>query len=887
MAFLTIQNIKKVYPKSENLPPALENINIEINNRGLIFITGKSGSGKSTLLNLIGGLDAPTSGDIILKERAYSSFKETDFDSLRRNEIGFIFQDFCLIDGLNVLENVKFAATIKDEVVDDNKILEAIEAVGLKGYEDHLAHELSAGQRQRVAIARAIIKSPEIILCDEPTGNLDFITSHEVLTLLKNLSKERLVIIVSHNLEDAYVFADRIIELKGGHLVNDLETHQAETIVGDTAYISGLDFFSKKELSDVNEKIRSGEIKGIKSRKELFSNYHHEDKEYENIVHKNKHISIKKSFKLMNSLLRKQFLKIGLFSFVGALIASIFAVSFMFINVDKDTIYKQVGEQTANISNIYRKNYKEGYHPTQVYMMDENEIDKVKKILPKEDVYPMVSYNSFYSNYSYLNNKTYPAYDLTDSNNLMRLFDRSLYLQESSGVLITNEEFVKQTLNVETLEYVALADEIKPEGIYVTDYLVEQYIARTKATNPVEFYVGNRTNNIGRVNIYNQRYINGIIKTNYKEEYKEVLDELDHLRTNNPGLLKDYQNKQVFRNYAKDAYHRYITGFSYNANFLNDFYNSNHYSSIKSQGAVMYINYNDEDVLIHDYKNTSFGNYSVTNTFIHFNNYETDLPENTVMIPYTVLNNIFQSSYTVDEWNARLNTKLTIQIYDYITDKEKGSLSFNLVVGKSISAMAASQDVVNALKQTTTKYASFFLGKKINPVDSFRKLARRNYMCINVSTVYVYHIVKGIASYIDFFKIILSFAVIALLAVVAFVSYNNVRRFTYEIGVIKSLGASSQDVHKIFTIQELYLLITSIIFSIVGVIVATVLANKVLSEAFNRNYSSRYTINVLHIDAVVMLVVIFLIIAISVVSMIIPFIRMHRLKPINILKSRY
>ena len=181
---------------------------------------GKSGSGKSTLLNLIGGLDSITSGTIEVDGNDLSSFSEHAFCNYRNNHVGFIFQDYHLIDELTVFDNIALSLDLR-RVNDKEKVLRALDKVQLAGYENRYPQELSGGEQQRVAIARALVKDPRIILADEPTGNRDTNTATAVLEILKELSKACLILIVSHNINDANTYADRIIELRHGKIVSD------------------------------------------------------------------------------------------------------------------------------------------------------------------------------------------------------------------------------------------------------------------------------------------------------------------------------------------------------------------------------------------------------------------------------------------------------------------------------------------------------------------------------------------------------------------------------------------------------------------------------------------------------------------------------------------
>lgn len=187
----------------------------------MIFIVGKSGSGKSTLLNLLGGLDNLTSGEILIDEKSIGKFNKTEYDAYRNTYIGFIFQEFNVLEQYNVYENIELALALQNEKAEPNQIEDLLTNLGMNGLEKRKINELSGGQKQRVAIARALIKRPRIILADEPTGNLDQKSSEQIFTILKNISKNGLVIVVSHDMESARKYADRIIEIEDGNIVSD------------------------------------------------------------------------------------------------------------------------------------------------------------------------------------------------------------------------------------------------------------------------------------------------------------------------------------------------------------------------------------------------------------------------------------------------------------------------------------------------------------------------------------------------------------------------------------------------------------------------------------------------------------------------------------------
>lgn len=220
---LETRHLKKTYrAKGGAVTKALDDVSILFPARGLVFILGKSGCGKSTLLHICGGLDRPDEGEIVIKGRSSADFSPADFDSYRNTCVGFVFQDYNVLNDFSVEENIALSLELQNKKKDPQKIRQILRSVDLEGVADRRPNTLSGGQKQRVAIARALVKEPEIILADEPTGALDSETGRQVLETLKKLSADKLVIAVSHDREFAEQYADRIIELKDGKVISDV-----------------------------------------------------------------------------------------------------------------------------------------------------------------------------------------------------------------------------------------------------------------------------------------------------------------------------------------------------------------------------------------------------------------------------------------------------------------------------------------------------------------------------------------------------------------------------------------------------------------------------------------------------------------------------------------
>ena len=229
---LELKNIVKKYNTGGSEVEVLKSVNIHFRENEFVSILGASGSGKTTLLNIIGGLDKYTSGDMSLMGRSTKEFKDRDWDSYRNGTIGFVFQSYNLISHLSVIENVKLALSISGQsnAENDEKAKKVLEDVGLADHLYKKPNQLSGGQMQRVAIARALVTDPKIILADEPTGALDSKTSVQIMELIKEISKTKLVIMVTHNPEIAKKYSDRIVRVKDGEIQEDTTPYVAEEV---------------------------------------------------------------------------------------------------------------------------------------------------------------------------------------------------------------------------------------------------------------------------------------------------------------------------------------------------------------------------------------------------------------------------------------------------------------------------------------------------------------------------------------------------------------------------------------------------------------------------------------------------------------------------------
>lgn len=259
---LEIKNISKSYTVGDFTQVALDDFSLKFRPKEFVSILGPSGSGKTTLLNIIGGLDHYDKGDLIINNKSTKNFTEKEWDSYRNNCIGFVFQNYNLISHISVLENIEMGMTLSGVGTKEKKIkaYEALKRVGLEKHANKKPNQLSGGQMQRVAIARALATNPDIILADEPTGALDSKTSKQIMELIKEISKDKLVIMVTHNRQIAEEYSTRVVELKDGKLLSDSNpvTENEKSKNNFNIRKTAMSFFTALRLSFNNIKTKKG-----------------------------------------------------------------------------------------------------------------------------------------------------------------------------------------------------------------------------------------------------------------------------------------------------------------------------------------------------------------------------------------------------------------------------------------------------------------------------------------------------------------------------------------------------------------------------------------------------------------------------------------------------
>lgn len=498
---LEVKNLTKIYKTKGGDVTALDNVSVTFPEKGMVFLLGKSGSGKSTLLNICGGLDSPTSGEIIVKGKSSKDFLQSDFDSYRNTFIGFVFQEYNILNEFSVEDNIALALELQGKPKNKDIINNLLEQVELEGYNNRKPNTLSGGQKQRIAIARAIVKSPEIIMADEPTGALDSNTGKQVFETLKKLSKDKLVLIVSHDRDFAEQYADRIIELKDGKIISDVlkTTEHQKSIstnvnkIGNTLCISNGENLTETDFNQIKTFLKNSkgnvviasdekEVKNFKNvnritndgSKEVFVNTNENDitkKSYtpEDSKFITSKLPIKHAFKLGVSGLKSKPIRLIFTIFLCVVAFSLFALSSTMMFYNKTSTLKNSLENYAGDTLMLEKKYQvtvtyhsnnessDPFTENRETLFTQEDLTKIKSTLCQDAI---IVTNINYTDVTNLYSTGYSYYYTTQLKNAVYLDENNSFRNKIQGSYpLAENEVVISSYLADSIIFFGLKDE--------------------------------------------------------------------------------------------------------------------------------------------------------------------------------------------------------------------------------------------------------------------------------------------------------------------------------------------------------------------------------------------------------------------------------------------
>ncbi len=864
---IKITSLNKIYKsKKRKTCHAVKNINLTLPDSGLVFVLGKSGSGKSTLLNLIGGLDSITSGRIEVNGNDLSTFKEKDFCNYRNTHVGFIFQDYHLIDELTVYENIVLSLNLR-RIEDKELVKAALEKVDLAGYEDRYPTELSGGEQQRVAIARAIVKNPRIILADEPTGNLDTHTAKAIVELLKELSKDCLILIVSHNVNDANSYADRIIELAKGKIISDKSRNPefaTEIILKeDTLIYPEGQSLSDKDIDLLNENVHKKIIK----RTDKFIDSHEPSGKSQKIKIENKSLSPRRELSLSGKFLKNKSLVIAFSAFMVSVIMIIMALAQTIVNFDGGMILHNEMTKNGQQSLLLSKTVDDitAAHLDGNYQIEigENDIQKFYDAGYEGNIYPIVNANVPISTISnLLGNKG--AY-----------FTKNFLLKETFGTMIVDEDLLERKFG--EVKYLASLDEHMSHGLIITDYVADSILA----TNPN--YLGKTYEDIlGKYSPAGFRvdviYINAIIYTGYAERHRELIDELTDPESS-IDLESIYSDKR-FTRFSNDIYDSLGYSYSLNPNFYED-------------SALSRTFYSIHNLVINDTINCTEKSHLPIFSILSKEDYKLD---GGLSMSRELYNTLFNTNY--DDTNIDSFSPHTIKITMYrLYDIDKESPIFTteitidtlLTHGDAFILSAGTNPVLEDIIRNADTYYTGLYFDSVDGIGTVLDLADElNYEPQSYAVDGVRTMTKAVDVFVPIFELISIFLYIGVIFILMNFASKMINDKMHEIGILKALGTKNGSIGVVFGLQVGLIALLTCGLSTLGYYLFIDVANDILIESIRRIAPS-WTLpdlQFLTFKPEIALMNCILIFALAFVSLIFPMIKIKAIKPVKIIKAK-
>lgn len=852
---IKLTNINKYYNSGAEKFHALKDINIVFPDKGLVTIVGKSGSGKSTLLNIIGGIDNYDSGELLIDNVNTKDFSKKDYNSYRNTYIGFIFQEFNVVKNLTVYENISLSLRLKNESLKDNDelISKTIESVGLKGKENRKMNQLSGGERQRVAIARAIVKNPKVIIADEPTGNLDKKNRDVVMDILKEISKDKLVIIVTHDKSLSQKYSIDEITLKDGAVINNTLDKKEQVIESDI------------NLDPIQPSYKTSIFLSFKS--------------------------------LKQNLLR--FIFIILF----------FTISLVFANTTINLYFSNATEEYVNFQKDYNNSYIKLSQEQSFYNQNvKSGLFQIDTFGYNELINSFSKENTEENNYTYKVYKTFKNEIPIDWNFTGRL--DYIYTDTIENIIII-EDFSEFSKDYEIV-YVnnTISSKVK---CYISDFVAYSLLACDYFDDYVDLdeeeisieqvaeYLTNRTITSDQFNYPIQ--IEGIVVTNYNEFIDVDLDD--------PNYYASFTDNLIFYNSLFFQIGNYVGSTNTNefvsTNNLNYVYDDLIFSALNKEGIVndvLMTSYNDSLTLLKGKKpekkleESDLEQIAISTALLELitgmNADQIEINMNSENGDIALINPETGTAATFAFYGfSRVITSFSCQVVGIIESEEPTVYFCNPDENTMYyNYLKLSMSDYDSGSKNFGGYLTIAISDDIDSNISLYQALRDNNLSIdNLSYIKLQVVSEFINdNLILFLGIFFALCMFSILMIFNFV-VTSIKNSTKDIGIYMSLGMNGLKIAFIYIFQILLVSTIAFIVSSVGAIVFLRLLDTSLSNNASDIINLTYNLNLAPIDfktfgitrlgIVTSLAIAFIV---PFVSVVIPLVNLSRKKPIDVLK---
>ena len=801
---IELKNVSKSYRLANGIEKkALDCVSLNFPDTGLVFVVGKSGSGKSTLLNIIGGLDKEDSGEVIVDGKSLKYFKNEDYDYYRNEYIGFVHQEANLIPDYNVYENIMISLKLKEMKISYEDCDKLLDYLSLNGLGNRNINELSGGEKMRVSIARALVKNPKILICDEPTGSLDLETGNQIFKILKSVSKDRLVIVVTHDINNAKVYGDYLIQIDNGSIISN-------NLVCET--LSNASFRSTRSKLPFKEKYRF-------AFKNLFNN------------------KVKMFFSLLLTFLSLVSLLISL-NFNNTSIAYTQAKTLSDLGYNHITIKKYEHDKSDELMNYHWESY-----------FDEDTFNKIEKYLGE----------NYYRKYRIQENGNYLKINYNHENIYTKKdkFRDPYYYHNGE-----DDRFV--VYNGENFDIIGRKP-IEANEIMIHSYLADLFMHVGIMSNGSYYYpksyeelLNNKYIDFGK---YKLKVV-GIINDGDLREYEYIKN-----ASSFDGMISNIGRGIIIKDKTFEKFLEHIMEPSYNIYVSEKFLDSNNYtkdtvmanailvvddSKFKTYSGSAYLTssiiayngnefstfekLNDNEIIINkNYLNViSNGEYEKSlKTFIEDNK---DVTEADFLIEYMKDKNVVGNNVSIQF--IKKDSKKEISKYDNLMIKGISLYDDIMFVSNNIGNEALTENVLNTeieVFENDVKKLEILL--RLFPTDGHNKKLVENTSFM--SSTFISGSMNDLFGSIDTYDILFLmltgiFAVIGFIVLLNY-SFSIIRDNTKTIGILRAMGTTKKDINNIFLYQNLFVFLFSFICAIILVLCLKIYENNLISNYFTYN----------------------------------------------------
>ena len=874
---IVAKNLTKLYSPGKDEVLALDSLNFTLPDKGLVFIVGKSGSGKSTLINMIGGLDDITSGEVIVDGMNIKGLDQRSLDEYHNNYLGIIYQNYNLFEEETVLNNIQISNIIAQNKKSVEEIEELLSKLELNGRSDSLVMNLSGGQKQRVAIARALVKDPKLILADEPTGNLDSKTTKSIFNLLKKISKDRLVIVITHDMKSALNYADRILSLTDGRIEKDLTKNVQGSSSVTYVELDDTQEIDEAKINELNETIKKTKFHLIRKGHHFIPTENLENPENtQEFSRKKTKLTLKKSLSTGLKASKRNIFSLLSTSLISTFIIGLLSISESFINFRAASAISDLTDRYELNNIIIRKTFSKTHNIMKTekdHMVEINDVDEQRfdDLHVEGRRFPLYNVNLLYS--SALG--TWPDASLYQGGVKYENF----YPANGYGVIQCDQEYLTKVFKREPEVIAGAIDENTIGGnIIISDFTADSIIFYNPGyesdddNEPYKKLLGKKISDRFRPV--------AIIKSDYKEKYGdfvEIAQRMARELQKANELRKQFLQDDLFVSFVNDCEAYLNFGYTFDPNFHDN------YITFSSQSYMTNTTY-----VYDDYP------------------YEADLPFECTNIAYKKEIKDYEALMNINTYNLFFNTQFTdiedpnfqehtITFYNYsyddvLRESVKHTITLKIV---GLAKANTNNHFFTSLKtsQELRTWHLFQFGWAYDdPADCYKiytgLLPYYFYNSVNCFKA-VYNTIDAITVFSQVFSALLYILLGVLAIVIILHNVRIIRKEQYRLGVYKSLGYSNLYLTIVILLTNLIMMVAIFAISSAFSYGASLLANYCLQYGFFKYSSNRvyFLITLLIFEFKFVAIFNAITLGLMLVSSFVPLLIIRRIKPSKIIRN--